>query len=217
MPYSQIINPVMEAYKWSMVSEISYSVFTGVKAMNILSSVGLGAALAADAMAVSVIRGAESSGKKYREALLTSAVFGIFQMLMPVLGWSIGKVGSDMAAGFDKIIAFVILLFIGLKMILDSRHDSLPDVGSGGAKELLLLALATGIDALASGITLPVSVGAYMPMQMFFAVIIIGAVTFMLCFVSFSFGTAFNRLRPMYLQIMGGTVLVLIGLKTLLF
>ncbi len=185
--------------------------------MNIISSVGLGAALAADAMAVSVIRGAESSRKKYREALLTSAVFGIFQMLMPVLGWSIGKVGSGMASGFDKIIAFAILLFIGLKMIFDSRHDSIPDAGNSGVKELLLLAVATGIDALASGITLPVSVGAYMPMQMLYAVLIIGAVTFILCFLSFSFGTVFNKLRPMYLQLIGGTVLILIGLKTLIF
>ncbi len=180
--------------------------------MDYLSALALGTALAMDAAAASITCGMVGKQKPtWYAALLPAGVFGMFQMLMPVLGWSIGKVGSSVAADFDHIAAFLILLFLGTKMLLDARHPSGKPVGS-----LWLLALATSIDALAAGITLPTAVGAAAPMAMFQAVLCIGGVTFAWSLLGYWLGSRFRRINAAYTGMAGGAMLILIGIKTLL-
>ncbi len=187
--------------------------------MDYVSAVLLGAALAADASAVSV-----SFGMKYRKnwggtlktAAVTAACFGFFQMIMPVLGWSIGKVGSSAFESIDHIIAFIILLILGVKMLFDARNDDELSLQSFSLKALLALAVATSIDAMASGIVIPVSVGAVTPFDLLITVLLIGMITFLLSFLCFLFGSCFRFLKPKYAEILGGLMLILIGMKTLL-
>lgn len=184
--------------------------------MDILSTAAIGTALAADAMAVSFSRGMQTERQRKKEAFLTALSFGIFQMMMPVLGWSIGKVGRGAVMGADHIIAFLILLFLGGKMLLDARRNKPVTVGGGGYKELLLLSVATSIDALASGMILPVSVGAGRPSELFLAVVLIGMITFVLSFAGFCSGGSVRRFQPRFAEAFGGIVLIVIAVKTLL-
>ncbi len=184
--------------------------------MDVLSTAAIGTALAADAMAVSFSRGMKPYRRRTREAFITALSFGIFQMLMPVLGWSIGRVGSNIVNGFDHIIAFAILLFLGIKMLLDARKEKPASMGGGGYRELLFLSVATSMDALASGMVLPVSVGADKPVTMFLAVLLIGAITFVLSFAGFCSGSTVKRFKPQFAEMAGGLVLIVIALKTLI-
>lgn len=185
--------------------------------MEYISAAAIGSALAMDATAVSVSCGIKNRGKRLQTAVLTASAFGIFQMVMPILGWSIGKVGSSIISEFDHITAFIILLFMGIKMFFDAKSQDEPSSSyNGKTKELILLALATSIDALASGIVLPVSVGADSPYDMTCAVLIIGAITFLMSFTGYYCGSSIRGIKPQYAEIIGGTVLIIIGIKTLL-
>lgn len=183
--------------------------------MDIISAAVLGTSLAADAMAASFARGTKNSGSPVNDAIETAFCFGVFQMLMPLLGWSIGKVGKGMFSGFEHITAFAILLFLGIKMIADSGRDREVS-SSGGRKELFLLAFATSIDALASGIALPVSVGAVRPADMFSAIVIIGAVTFVLSLAGHISGGRLRSGRIHFAGSIGGIMLIIIAVRTLL-
>ena len=184
--------------------------------MDLLSTAAIGTALAADAMAVSFSRGMQTERRRIKEALITALSFGIFQMIMPVLGWSIGKVGRNAVMGVDHFIAFFILLFLGIKMLLDARRSKPLAVDGGGYRELLLLSVATSIDALASGMILPVSVGADRPSALFTAVLLIGLITFVLSFAGFCSGGTVRSFKPQFAEAFGGIVLLVIAVKTLL-
>ncbi len=193
-----------------------FSAAGGFNELDIISAAAIGTALAADAMAASFSRGMKNNGNRAYEAFVTASAFGLFQMIMPVLGWSIGKVGSSFISGIDHIIAFIILVLLGIKMITDSHKDKTVAINYNNKKELILLSFATSIDALASGIILPVSVGATKPVYMFYTVFIIGAITFILSYMGYSFGSTFRSFKPRYAEMAGGAVLILIGIKTLL-
>lgn len=185
--------------------------------MDFVSAVGIGTALAADASAVSLSYGSSNKHYSVKTAVITALTFGIFQMLMPVLGWSIGKVGSTFVQSYDHWIAFAILAFLGIKMIYDSRHRSERDCPQSlQIRVLIAMAFATSIDALTAGIILPSAVGADTPFTMFLTVSIIGAVTFLLSFIGFFLGRRFRTLSPKTAEIFGGAVLIIIGIKTLL-
>ncbi|MGN0469555.1 MAG: manganese efflux pump MntP family protein [Acutalibacteraceae bacterium] len=185
--------------------------------MDFVSAVGIGTALAADASAVSLSYGSSDKHFSVKIAVITALTFGVFQMLMPVLGWSIGKVGSTFVQNYDHWIAFAILAFLGIKMIYDSRCDSRRDFPqSRRLRVLIAMAFATSIDALTAGIILPSAVGADTPLTMFLAVSIIGTITFLLSLIGFFIGRRFRTLSPKTAEIFGGIVLIVIGIKTLL-
>lgn len=179
--------------------------------MDYVSAAGLGTALSMDAMAVSITCG--MNGRNKKTAFLTAFLFGAFQMGMPVLGWSIGKVGSDMIAAFDNIAAFSILVFLGVKMLIDSKKQD--NTLGMEVKDIIILAVATSIDALVSGITLPVSVKADTPVYMLEAVLIIGTITFILSLSGYIIGNRFKNAKPVCAGVAGGIMLILIGVKTL--
>lgn len=169
--------------------------------------------LAMDAFAVSIASGLTVKGLRINHALRMAAFFGGFQAFMPVIGWLAGLTLAGFISGVDHWIAFGLLLFIGCKMIYGAirleaseRHgDSL------SLYALLLLSVATSIDALAVGLSF-----AFLGIAIATPVIVIGAVTFSLSFIGASAGNKLGHLFENKIEIVGGLVLIGIGLKILI-
>ena len=169
-----------------------------------------------DAFAVSVCKGLGMSRLNMRQAVVISLFFGGFQALMPLVGWALGSQLADLITPIDHWIAFALLAFVGGKMLWDAFHE---DDGEDGEakdakldlKELLMLAIATSIDALAVGITF-----AFLQVAIVPSVIIIGVTTFVLSFVGVALGHFFGARFEKPATIAGGVVLILIGVKILL-
>jgi len=174
----------------------------------------LAVGLSMDAFAVAACRGLGMKKFAARNALVTALFFGGFQALMPLLGWLLGRQFEKYITGIDHWIAFVLLGFIGGKMIVEFfKPDSCPvnDTEKINYKELTTLAFATSIDALAAGITfafLNISVGR--------AVALIGVTTFLLSFTAVAAARKFGHKLGRKAELAGGAALILIGLKILL-
>ena len=177
----------------------------------------IGVGLSMDAFAVSVCKGLGMSRLNMRQAVVISLFFGGFQALMPLVGWALGSQLADLITPIDHWIAFALLAFVGGKMLWDAVHE---DDGEDGEakdakldlKELLMLAIATSIDALAVGITF-----ALLPnVNIAAAVSFIGCITFALSAVGLRVGNVFGLKYKSGAEIAGGAVLILIGLKILL-
>lgn len=190
-------------------------VFGGIS-MDITAALIIGSALAMDAFAVSVSCGSSDRNKNHKMALITAFSFGLFQMMMPIIGWSVGKVGSSVIEGFDEYIAFGILVFLGAKMIFDSRKSGeISGTFSGSLKSVLILAAATSIDALTAGIVLPSTVHAQSMKDMIITVSVIGLITFVLSLIGYFMGKLLNKVNPMAAEAAGGMVLIILGIKSL--
>ncbi len=184
--------------------------------MSVTAVILLGVALAADAFAVSVVCGTKSHCSGSVTAAAAASAFALFQMLMPVLGWSIGKTGSRFLGIYQNTAAFVILVFLGIKMIADSRDKfRQPEKRCITPKLLLLMAVATSIDALAAGIALPSTAGIENYAQLLCAAGIIGGITFILSIIGYISGKGLSRIEPASAQIIGGIVLIALGIKSL--
>ena len=183
--------------------------------MDFCSVIFIALALSADASAVSAVCGMNTSKNKFLSATATALLFGLFQAFMPILGWSIGKLGNTIFLPFENILAFSILLFLGVKMLFDAKQQNYPP--SVNIKNLLVLAAATSIDALAAGITLPAVINSLSVLSMLQAVSVIGLITFILSFACFSIGSVLHRANPVLAEIFGGIMLILIAFKTLFF
>lgn len=176
----------------------------------------IGVGLSMDAFAVSVCKGLGMSRLNMKQAVVISLFFGGFQALMPLVGWALGSQLADLITPIDHWIAFALLAFVGGKMLWDAFHED--DGGDGEAKdatldlkELLMLAIATSIDALAVGVTF-----AFLQVAIVPSVTIIGVTTFALSFVGVAVGHFFGARFEKPATIAGGAVLILIGVKTLL-
>ena len=176
----------------------------------------IGVGLSMDAFAVSICKGLGMSRLNMRQAVVISLFFGGFQALMPLIGWALGSQLADLITPIDHWIAFALLAFVGGKMLWDAFHE---DDGEDGEakdakldlKELLMLAIATSIDALAVGITF-----AFLQVAIVPSVIIVGVTTFVLSFVGVAVGHFFGARFEKPATIAGGVVLILIGAKILL-
>lgn len=178
-----------------------------------LSIIMIAFALSMDAFAVSVSRGFCIKQLHIKHALKISLSFGLFQAIMPIIGWLAGFSLKDLIHGVDHWIAFFLLFIIGCKMIWESR--SLPE-DEENCKEirnfqLFILSIATSLDALAVGITLP-----FLNISIITAPLIIGMITFVLCFAGIYLGNRFGHLFEKKMEVVGGVVLILIGIKILL-
>lgn len=166
--------------------------------------------LAVDAFAVSIAKGVTLRKNRLRSAILLASLFGGFQALMPVIGWSAGLGLKDLIMGFDHWVAFVLLGFIGAKMIYDSTK------GDDGKEEditlvaALALAVATSIDALMVGLSF-----AFLETSILVPILIIGIVTFVLCFVAVIFSSSIGTVIGRKTKVLGGIILILIGLRIL--
>ena len=171
--------------------------------------------LSMDAFAVSTTNGMcvsrQQTNRFFGKALSWSAMFGLFQGLMPLLGYFLGRAFSEFISSIDHWVAFVLLAIIGVNMVRESfgGDEKLDDDYS--AKAMLPLAVATSIDALAVGITF-----AFLQVNMYIALPLIGGVTFLLSFAGVKLGHAFGAKYKSKAECLGGLVLILIGLKILL-
>ncbi|MFA6891906.1 MAG: manganese efflux pump MntP family protein [Sphaerochaetaceae bacterium] len=186
--------------------------------MGIVDFILLGVSLSMDAFAIAMCKGlCMRGGVNYRNATIIAGFFGFFQFLMPVLGWTLGVRFEKYITDIDHWIAFVLLCYLGGRMIWDACHERDKDPESCPAderldiKELLLMAIATSIDALAVGITL-----AFLSVNIWYASTVIGFTTFIISFAGVAIGNKFGNRFQFGAKVFGGTVLILIGLKILL-
>ncbi|MEE0930018.1 MAG: manganese efflux pump MntP family protein [Acutalibacteraceae bacterium] len=189
--------------------------------MDYFSLVGISIGLAMDAFAVSVSNGALTKNLKRLYALKLAFFFGLFQMAMPVAGWLVGKAGESFITSVDHWVAFILLAIIGGKMIIDYIHELKDNTvqqerDSLSIRTIIMLAVATSIDALATGIILPSAVGASTLLLLLIAVTIIGTITFIICLIGVYLGKLFGYLFSKHANLFGGIVLLLIGFKILL-
>ena len=167
--------------------------------------------LAMDCLAVSIASGIILKRIQWRPMLVMAFFFGLFQAIMPLLGWLGASTFSHLIESVDHWIAFVLLCFIGANMIRESRREAEPENADFGPRAMLPLAVATSIDALAVGITF-----AFLQVNMYIALPLIGGVTFLLSFAGVKLGHAFGAKYKSKAECLGGLVLILIGLKILL-
>lgn len=167
--------------------------------------------LSMDAFAVSVCKGLSVSRATLRHSLVCGAYFGLFQALMPLLGWLLGVQFQSMITSVDHWIAFVLLTAIGINMIRESRAEGEDVDCSFTPRAMLPLALATSIDALAVGVTF-----AFLKVLIVPAVTFIGVTTFLLSAVGVRVGAVFGARFRSGAELAGGAILVLMGTKILL-
>lgn len=173
-----------------------------------------GIGLAMDAFAVSICKGLNMKKINYNHAIIIALTFGVFQAIMPLIGWILGKQFEAYIVSIDHWIAFILLAFIGGKMIFEAfkkEEECCRKTDKLDVKELILLAIATSIDALAVGITF-----AFLRVNIWGSISVIGLVTFAICAVGVLIGNKFGCKYKSKAEIAGGIILVLIGLKILL-
>lgn len=175
----------------------------------------LALALAMDAFAVSICKGLSSRVHYLKTGLVCGIWFGVFQALMPFLGWLLGSTVAEYVDKFSAYIAFALLAFLGIKMIveaIESRNECCCDEKSVSLapRVMLAFAIATSIDALAAGLTL-----AALQAPLLLALLMIGVTTFALSFVGAAIGAKFGARYKTGAEIAGGIVLLLLGMKIL--
>ena len=178
---------------------------------NIAEAVFMGAALAMDAMAVSVALGA--SGRKsfdWKKIALTAATFGFFQFLMPLIGFIGSSFAEHLVRNYGNIIAGVLLILIGGKMFFDKADDESQQFS---IPKLLVLGLATSIDALVVG----VSYRCMHRCDIIMDLVIIGVVTFIISLIGCLAGRWSGKLLGSHCGYLGGGVLIMLGLKVIFF
>ncbi len=172
----------------------------------------LAAGLSADAFAVSVCKGLSIGKTKLTHALCAGLWFGIFQAVMPLLGFFLGRQFSGAVNRFSHWIAFFLLVFIGINMIKESfDKDEEQTDASMSVGQMLPLAIATSIDALAVGVTF-----AFLKTPVLSSVCVIGAVTFCFSAAGIKIGGIFGDKYKTGAQRIGGMILILLGVKILL-
>ncbi len=182
--------------------------------MTIIAIILIGLALSMDALAVSIATGASIRKDKLSEAFRMAGAFGIFQALMPIIGAVLGIKFKDLMSDWDHWLAFGILSAIGIKMIYEAYFIEEEEKKTGDKlpfKTLLLLAIATSIDALATGFSISLIGG-----DILFAAGLIGVITFLICFIGVYVGEKVGHILEGKIEIAGGVILILVGLKILL-
>jgi len=175
----------------------------------------LALALAVDAFVVALGVGLAAGRLSRRQEFRLSFHFGLFQFLMPVLGWTAGRSVTAMIQSFDHWVAFALLVFVGGRMIIEGtgRREKKPvrnkDVTRGA--ELVLLSVATSLDALAAGLSF-----AALGMRVFGPALLIGGVAMVLSYAGARFGPRLGRALGRGTELFGGLVLIGIGVKILL-
>jgi putative Mn2+ efflux pump MntP len=194
--------------------------------VGILEIILIAIGLSMDAFAVSITLGLSAKQRKFSNYLIPGIYFGFFQMLMPLIGYFAGTLFAHKVESFDHWIAFVLLGFIGGKMIKESfakggdkagsetEHDNAESDESQYSlrfAKMLVLAIATSIDALAVGVTF-----SFFKLNILFAVLIIGITTFSISIIGVKIGLVFGERFKSKAEFAGGAVLVLLGIKILI-
>ena len=168
--------------------------------------------LSMDAFAVSVCKGLSLGKIKVKHMCMAGLWFGGFQALMPAIGYFFGSFFTDFITTFSHWIAFVLLLIIGGNMVKEALSNDEEELDAPmDMRSMFVLAVATSIDALAVGVSF-----AFMQVQIVWAVLFIGVITFVLSAIGVKVGSLFGTKYKSKAELAGGIVLILIGLKILL-
>ena len=179
--------------------------------MGVVEIIIIGFSLAMDAFAVSLSKGLASGKYKIKNSIICGIWFGGFQMLMPLIGCFLGEKFASSIQAFDHWIAFILLALIGSNMLKEAFSDDEEEAGASySIKAMFPLAVATAIDALAVGITF-----AFLGVNIWLAVAIIGAITFITSGLGVKIGSIFGEKYAKRAEIAGGILLILMGLKIL--
>lgn len=187
------------------------------KKMGVVELLLMGVGLAMDAFAVSICKGLAMRKVNKKQCFVIALFFGGFQALMPLIGWFLGSQFADSISSVDHWIAFILLAYIGGKMIYEAvkEKDETVEIDQMDPpldlKELLVLAVATSIDALAVGITL-----SFLEVNIIEAISIIGVVTFIISAAGVFVGNIFGNKYKSKAEFAGGLILVILGIKILL-
>lgn len=180
--------------------------------MQLAELVLLAVSLAMDAFAVAVCKGLAVCRVKTKHFILCGLWFGGFQALMPLLGYLLGEAFSQFIDPFDHWIAFILLALIGANMIKEAFEKDCCDAtdASFAPRVMLVMAIATSIDALAVGITFSV-----LEVNILLAVALIGLITFVLSALGVKIGSIFGTRYRFAAELCGGILLILLGAKIL--
>lgn len=174
----------------------------------ILLSIGLGM----DAFAVSVCKGISMKKMNWKKACIIGLYFGGFQAIMPVIGYFFGSSFESIITNIDHWIAFILLAIIGAKMIQEAFQKEEEEYNEDiSVKTMIVLSIATSIDALAVGITF-----AFLKVNLLLAITLIGTITFILSVIGTKIGNRFRDKYKSKAELAGGIILIIIGLKILL-
>jgi putative Mn2+ efflux pump MntP len=181
--------------------------------MNFLTIFLIALGLAMDAFAVALSGGFAGGKATPRQTIRLAFHFGLFQFLMPILGWAAGLTVQNLIQAYDHWVAFALLAGIGGKMVYESskmgkEEKKVSDITRGAS--LILLSLATSIDALAVGLSL-----SFLHVRILYPSAVIGIVCFVLTAFGFAFGNRLGKLLGKRVELLGGLVLVGIGAKIL--
>jgi len=182
--------------------------------MDLLSITVIAIGLSMDALAISIANGFMIKQLHFKFAFRIAFFFGLFQAVMPVIGWSAGHYFISYVEKFDHWVAFLLLTFIGIKMIFESKK-----IGNSNNEKskdcthfptLILLSFATSMDALAVGISFSL-----LNINILTPVIIIGTITFAICISGVYLGDKVGHLFENRMELAGGIILIGIGIKIL--
>lgn len=174
--------------------------------MNILEIILVGLSLSMDAFTISITKGLVNF--KIKTGLIVSFFFGLFQFIMPIIGYCVGNNFSEKIINYNPYISMVLLITIGILMIREKE-----EIIENNLKfsELIMLALATSIDALVIGISF-----SFLKVPIISSSIIIGIITFLICLVGYYLGNKFNKKVGKYSNLIAGIILIILGIKAFL-
>lgn len=179
--------------------------------MSLIELFILALGLSMDAFAVSVCKGLSLGKIKVKHMCIAGAWFGGFQALMPLIGYLLGSIFADKITMYSHWIAFILLVIIGINMIREAFGEEEKMDSNMGISTMLLLAVATSIDALAVGVSF-----AFLNVNIIYAVTFIGITTFVCSAAGIKIGSIFGERYKSKAEVCGGVILIFIGLKILL-
>lgn len=180
--------------------------------MGIIELIILSIGLAMDAFAVAICKGLAMKKMNWKKACIIGTYFGIFQAVMPLIGYLLGVNFQDKIVNIDHWVAFILLGIIGFNMIKEAISKETETANDSiKFKDMLILAIATSIDALAVGITF-----AFLKVNILLAISLIGSITFAISVAGVKIGNIFGDKYEKKAELAGGIILILLGIKILL-
>lgn len=180
--------------------------------MKVFELILLSVGLAMDAFAVSMCKGLSMKKLNTKKAIIIASYFGFFQAVMPLIGYGLGISFQEKIMNIDHWIAFILLSAIGINMIKETFKNENDECNDNvNFKTMIVLAIATSIDALAVGITF-----AFLKCNILTSILFIGIITFLISLIGVKLGNIFGSKYEKKSQIFGGVILILLGLKILL-
>jgi putative Mn2+ efflux pump MntP len=180
--------------------------------MTLFTIVIISVGLAMDAFAVSISEGVSFKRMHIKHSIVLAGLFGIFQAFMPLVGYAIGSFFYEMISVYSRYISFILLVFIGIKMIYEGYNEELCE--KEGKCELstnhIFLAIATSIDALAIGFSF-----SFLNLNIYKAISIIGIITFIISFGGVYIGYKIGKFCNTKVEYIGGLILIIMGIKSL--